>query len=142
MDGNTMGDESGANVIRYWETFPVKLARNLQNRGFRLATKNGEGTTYITEGCTELGILFKSEDPEALPQKRFFGLFVTKPPKPRWMFLGTIRFDEPPNLIIKVYGRQHVEIAMELAKQLRKELSYQFQTTSVYLVDDMPREEV
>ena len=107
-----------------------------------------EATRFALASCTGLAVreLVKSDwvgilyqDPKLKPEKHLFGLITTQP---RRIFLGTVwlsntvrRADEK-NWVFEVHGREYLEMAEDLAR----ELSSTFQVkVNVVLVDEQPQ---
>lgn len=104
--------------VDYQESLSIKVGRFLLSKGFDLASCTGFASGSLVESCS-LGILCK--DPEAKPRKYLLGLITQEP---RREFLGTVWFvndarsASEQDWVFEVYGRKHVELAMQLAEEM------------------------
>lgn len=104
--------------VDYQEALSIKVGRFLFSKGFDLASCTGLASNSLVETCS-LGILCK--DPEAKPQKYFFGLITREP---RREFIGrvwlsnTARGANEQNWVLEAYGRKHVELVRQLAEEM------------------------
>ncbi|MDB5194409.1 MAG: hypothetical protein JWN50_423 [Parcubacteria group bacterium] len=104
--------------ISYEEALSIRVGGFLRRKGWTLASLSG-GVVYADTEETGIGILYK--DPDVKPEKYFFGLMTTPPPR---QFLGVIWFSNQSrqateeSWVFVLHGRKYADMAKKLADDL------------------------
>lgn len=121
--------------IDYRDTLKFQVGNWLLQKGFCLASYSGDAKSLLEiseEGVLFLGILWKN--PADKPTERLFGVIKRDP---RRRLIGRLWLSEKTDVkwIIRVCGREHVELVKQLAEDMALAFNVKF---SVFLESERP----
>lgn len=104
--------------VSYKEALSIRVGNWIRQKGFELSSRDGTILDSLTE-IPQFGIL--QNDPDTKLRRGLFGLIRRKP---RRRFLGVIWFSnsercaDEKNWVFDVYGREYVQVAIQLTKEM------------------------